>query len=107
MKYFELTQSRKVENPIELMGLDPEEYCYDMKWEQFEQLEKLKVAYFTGREFEEICDILTAPTFLVSDGMKKLLSLTRKRLHLRECRFSRQKKKADNTRSTGCPVFRR
>lgn len=80
MEYFELVQSKKVENPIELMGLDPEEYCYDMKREQFEQLEKLKVAYFTGREFEEICDILTAPTFLVSDGMKKLLSLYEKKI---------------------------
>ncbi len=78
MDYFELRQSTKVENALEIMGLDREKYCYTMTKENFEALDKLKVAYFSGREFEEICDVLISPTFLISDRMKKLLELYEK-----------------------------
>lgn len=74
MQYFELLQSPRVENPIALMGLDKDAYCYAMPIERFEELERLNVAYFSGSEREEPCDILTAPTFMVSDELKKLLS---------------------------------
>lgn len=79
MEYYELRQSSKVENALEIMGLDVNKYCYAMKEADFEALDKLKVAYFSGREFEEICDILTSPTFLISDRMKKLLELYEKK----------------------------
>lgn len=75
MEYFELIQSDKVENPIELIGLNPDEYCYAMNRENFDKLEKLKVAYFSGRESEEICDILISPTFMIADSMKNLFEL--------------------------------
>lgn len=75
MEYYELSQSKKVENAIEILGLDQEKYCYAMKEADFEALDKLKVAYYSGREFEEICDILITPTFMVSDCMKKLMEL--------------------------------
>lgn len=83
MEYFELSQNKKVENPIELLGLDPQEYCYAMKKEDFEKLEKLKVAYFSGREFEEICDIIKTPTFMISDEMKKLFLLYEKEIEFK------------------------
>ena len=73
MEYFEMTQSKKVENPMQLMGLDSQLYTYAMTEKDFEALEKLKVAYFSGREYEEICDILLQPTYLISDELKKLL----------------------------------
>ena len=75
MEYFEMTQSKKVENPMQLMGLDSQLYTYAMTEKDFEALEKLKVAYFSGREYEEICDILLQPTYLISDELKKLLEL--------------------------------
>lgn len=78
MDYFELRQSSKVENALEIMGLDKQKYCYAMTKADFEALDKLKVAYFSGREFEEICDVLTHPTFLISDRMKKLMELYEK-----------------------------
>lgn len=75
MQYFELLQSPKVENPIILTGLDKNTYCYSMSSEQFAVLERLNVAYFSGSEREEPCDILLEPTFMVSDELKKLLSI--------------------------------
>lgn len=75
MEYFELLQEKTVENPIEVINLDRNIYTYQMKQEEYEKLETLKVAYYSGREYEEVCDILTEPTFLVSDKIKRLLSL--------------------------------
>lgn len=80
MEYFELCQSKAVENPIVIMKLDKEKYCYAMREEDFAALDKLKVAWFSGREVEELCDILTEPTFLVSDRMKKILQLYEQKL---------------------------
>lgn len=78
MEYYELSQSRKVENPIELMGLDGKVYCYAMTQKDFDALDRLSVAYFSGNEAEEICDILTTPTFLVSDRLKDILAMYEK-----------------------------
>ncbi len=75
MEYYELTQSGKVENPVELMGLDSAAYCLAMSRKDFDALDDMRVAYFSGNEAEELCDVLTTPTFLVSDKLKKLLSL--------------------------------
>jgi len=75
MEYFELAQSRAVENPLEIVKLDGQQYCQAMREKDFNALDRLKVAYFSGREFEEPCDILIQPTFLVSDQLKKVLEL--------------------------------
>lgn len=80
MQYFELLQSPKVENPIVLTGLDKNAYCYAMPPDRFEALERLNVAYFSGSEREEPCDILLEPTFMVSDELKKLLSMYNKEI---------------------------
>ena len=83
MEYYELSQSKKVENPIELMGLDPNVYCYTMARKDFEALDKIKVAYFSGNEAEEICDILISPTFMVSDRLKNLIALYDKEIEFK------------------------
>lgn len=75
MEYYELFQNKKVETPLEIMGLESGQYCYAMTPKDFKALDKLKVAYFSGREFEEICDILINPTYLVSDSLKKVLTM--------------------------------
>lgn len=75
MEYFELCQSPKVENPVALTGLDRDAYCRMMTPERFEALDRLRVANFSGDEREEICDILTEPTFMISDRLKKLIAL--------------------------------
>ena len=54
MEYFELSQERAVENPIEVMNLDRNIYTYQMKEKEYEKLETLKVAYYSGREYEEV-----------------------------------------------------
>ena len=43
MEYFELSQERAVENPIEVMNLDRNIYTYQMKEKVYEKLETLKV----------------------------------------------------------------
>lgn len=83
MEYFELSQSPKVENPIVLTGLDRDVYCYAMSQKNFEALDRLKAAYFSGSEQEEICDILTEPTFMVSDGLKRLLAMYEKEMEFK------------------------
>jgi hypothetical protein len=75
MDYFELYQSDKVENAVELMGLDRDRYCYGMTEEDFTALEPLKVAYYSGRETEEMCDILIEPVYLISNEIKRLFEL--------------------------------
>lgn len=75
MEYFELFQSSKVENAVEIVGLDAGEYCYGMDKKKFDALDKLKVAYYSGREYEELCDILKQPTFLLSDRLKHIIGL--------------------------------
>lgn len=75
MEYFELIQSQAVENPLEITKLDRQKYKYAMTEDDFQALDRLKVAYFSGREFEESCDILTDPTYLVSDRLRGVLEL--------------------------------
>ncbi|MGN6714334.1 hypothetical protein [Anaerocolumna jejuensis] len=75
MDYFELFQSEKVENAVELMGLNKNQYSYSMKEEDFSALDKLKVAYYSGRDTEEVCDILKEPTYLISNEIKRLFEL--------------------------------
>ena len=83
MEYFELIQSKTVKNPVEIMKLDREKYNYAMEQEDFEALERLKVAYFSGRETEEVCDILTDPTYMVSDQLRQALKLYDKTLEFK------------------------
>lgn len=75
MDYFELYQSEKVENAIHIINLDSSQYTYSMKEEDFHALDKLKVAYYSGRDVEELCDILKEPTFLISNDIKRLFEL--------------------------------
>ena len=39
MEYFELFQSSKVENAIEIVGLDTGAYCYRMEKKDFDELD--------------------------------------------------------------------
>ncbi len=80
MEYFELCQSKAVENPIVILKLDRAKYSYAMTEEDFAALDRLRVAWFSGREFEEVCDILTEPAFLVSDRLKRILQIYEKEL---------------------------
>lgn len=73
MDYFGLLQSDKVQNAIEIMKLNRAAYCYRMNQKEFDALDKLKVAYYSGSESEEECAVLMAPTFLVADGLKRIL----------------------------------
>lgn len=78
MEYFELILDKKVENPVEVMNLDPKVYRYDMNLEYFNALDTLKVAYYSGREMEELCGLFVQPAFLISDDIKRLFVLYEK-----------------------------
>lgn len=75
MEYFELTQSANVLHAIQIYNLDPKQYPYQITQAKFNDLPDLKVGYFSGSPAEEVCDILTAPTFMVSETIKQLFSL--------------------------------
>lgn len=75
MEYFELIQDKKVEHPIQLVNLNATAYPYQMKETEFDALEELKVAYYSGNEAEEICGMLTEPTLLLADQIKRLFHL--------------------------------
>lgn len=96
MKYFELFQSPKVENPIAVTGLDKDVYCYAMRQKDFEALDKMKVAYYSGSESEEPCDILTDPTFMISDKLKRLIAMYDKEIVFKGVQvFSTSKERED------------
>lgn len=82
-EYFELRQNHMVENAITIIGIDTASYCYKMQEKDFENLEKVTVAYFVGNGEEELCDLLIAPTLMVSDRMKKVLNLYDKKMEFK------------------------
>lgn len=75
MEYFELTQSANVLHAIQIYNLDSKQYLYQLTQEKFNELPDLKVGYFSGSPAEEVCDVLVAPTFMVSEAIKQLFSL--------------------------------
>lgn len=81
MEYFELFQSAKVENPVRITGLDSGRYrracgtCDGAECAEFEALDDMKAAFFSGQQTEEICDLLTDPVFLISDRLKTVLEI--------------------------------
>lgn len=83
MEYFELRQSNKVVNAVKIINLRANAYNYVMADQDFQALDKLKVAYFSGQDSEELCAILTAPTYLVSDQLKTVLKLYDKEMEFK------------------------
>ncbi len=81
MEYFELFQSGAVENPVRITGVDFEPYRRACAVQNnpaggdFDVLDDMKAAFFSGQESEEICDILEDPVFLISENLKAVFEM--------------------------------
>lgn len=75
MEYFALKQSKDVVNPIKVFGVDMENYTAIMTHQDFKNLKRSKVAYAEYTRSHEIPDILTYPTYMVSDTIRRVLHM--------------------------------
>ena len=75
MEYFVLKQSSDIVNPIKVYGVDMECYTAAMTHQDFKQLKRSKVAYAEYARNYELPDILTHPTYMVSDTIRKVLHM--------------------------------
>lgn len=75
MEYFLLTQSKKVINPIKVVGPNVVGYYPEMTHKQFRELDSLIVAYAQYDRMQEIPDILAHPTYMISDEIKKVFAM--------------------------------
>lgn len=75
MEYFLLKQSEDVVNPIKIFGVDMENYTVVMTHQDFKQIKRSKVAYAEYSRSHEMPDILTYPTYMVSDTIRRVLHM--------------------------------
>lgn len=75
MEYFLIGQSEKIINPIKVGGPNLEGYTQEMTHRQFAKLKKSTVGYVHYESIQEIPDILSQPTYMVSESIKKVLSM--------------------------------
>lgn len=97
MEFFILDLDKKVNRAIELQYLDRTIYVKNVNQKSFEQLPKLSVAYHNGNEMGEVPDILQSPTLLLSDKLKRILSLYDNKLEFKGVQvFSEKEKDLNN-----------
>ncbi len=75
MEYFLLKQSPDVVNAIKVFGVEMENYTVAMTHEDFKKLKRSKVAYATYSRTYELPDILTTPTYMVSDTVRRVVHM--------------------------------
>ena len=75
MEYYLLKQNSNITNPVKLLNLDSSVYRTQMSHKDFKQLDKVKVAYIQYEATQEIPDILTQPTYMVSDVIRKVMKM--------------------------------
>lgn len=75
MEYFILKQSEDVVNPIKVFGVDMDNYTAAMTHQDFKQLKRSKVAYAEYSRSYETPDILSHPTYMVSDTVRRVLHM--------------------------------
>lgn len=75
MKYFELTADKEITNPIRIQKLQGSVYKKGISAEEFAGIPTLAVGYFENLPDAELYDILPEPAFLISDRLKRLISL--------------------------------
>lgn len=75
MKYFEVVPDQEIANPIQIQRVDRNIYKNAISEEDFQTIPALAVGYFENLPERELYDVLHEPTFLLSDRVKRLLSL--------------------------------
>ena len=72
--YFRLSASSRLRRPLSIFGL-PEQYQKAAEKDVFDHLDQAIVAYFRAEAHEELPAVLSDPSFLISDELKKLFTL--------------------------------
>ena len=93
MEYYLLKQSSNVINPIKILNMDSSIYTTQMTHKDFRQLDKVKVAYIQYEATQEIPDILTQPTYMVSDVIRKVMKMYDDRISFKAIQVYPDKKK--------------
>lgn len=75
MEYYVLKQSKDVTNPIKVFGDEMENYSVAMTHQDFKSIKRSKVAYAEYSKVYELPDILTQPTYMVSDTIRRVLHM--------------------------------
>lgn len=75
MEYYLLKKSSYLTSYLTLGGLNYLEYTAAMTHADFKNLEKLKVAYVKYEKNMVMPDILTYPTFMISDDIRKVFKM--------------------------------
>jgi len=86
MKYFMISQDRKISNPIELAQLDRAVYIDGASQEEYAKAPDMVVTYFPNSQELEKPDALYSPAFLVSDGFRRLLGKYDKKMQFKGIR---------------------
>lgn len=87
MEYYLLAQSEHVVNPMKVIGPNLEGYPHEMTHRQFAGLEDAVVGYVRYDETQEIPDILSQPTYMVSEAIKKCWQCMMTIFPLKRCRY--------------------
>lgn len=75
MEYYLLRQAGNIVNPIKITNLDPLVYKSGMSHQNFKNLDEAVVGYVSYEPEKEIPDILTYPAYMVSDVIRKVMSM--------------------------------
>lgn len=72
MEYFRISLSKEIKNPLHIKGLDTSYYKHNINRQEFERLEKMLVTYVEYSEDMTVPEVLTRPTFLISEKVKSI-----------------------------------
>lgn len=72
MEYFRIGLSKEIKNPLCVKGLDSNYYKHNINRQEFERLEKMLVTYVEYSEDMLVPEVLTRPTFLISEQVKRI-----------------------------------
>lgn len=72
MEYFRISLSKEIRNPLRVKGLDPNYYKHNINRQEFKRLEKMLVTYVEYSEDMVVPEVLTRPTFLISEQVKRI-----------------------------------
>ena len=92
MEYYLLKQSSEVINPIKVLNIDPGLYTAQMTHQDFKKLDKACVAYIKYENTQEIPDILTQPTYMISDMIRKVMKMYDERISFKALQVYPDKK---------------
>ena len=99
--YFRLSASSRLRRPLSIFGL-PEQYQKAAEKDVFDHLDQAIVAYFRAEAHEELPAVLSDPSFLISDELKKLFTLYIPDLQAKMIQYLQESLTAGKAIDIGC-----